>query len=146
MPLNKIKTSEEKKTDVVEEATEFSLTKWITEEVPAQEQDSLVPQQPKLQFQRSIALDKPKRDRKKPESLPDVAEIDSLTDQAMDYSSKVARHSGQLIEVQLEVVIGAHVDSVAVGQIVDANMSQIITPTRVVSEEATQTSQGNNTT
>ncbi|KAK0582072.1 hypothetical protein LWI29_021223 [Acer saccharum] len=32
-----------------------------------QEQDSLVPQQPEQQFQRSIALDKPKRERKKPE-------------------------------------------------------------------------------
>ncbi|KAK0595386.1 hypothetical protein LWI29_006100 [Acer saccharum] len=37
------------------------------EEDPAQEQDSLVPQQPEQQFQRSIALDKPKRERKKPE-------------------------------------------------------------------------------
>ncbi|KAK0602606.1 hypothetical protein LWI29_035187 [Acer saccharum] len=36
MPLNKIKTSEEKKTDVVEEATEFPLTKWAVEEDPAQ--------------------------------------------------------------------------------------------------------------
>ncbi|KAK0580109.1 hypothetical protein LWI29_036485 [Acer saccharum] len=34
---------------------------------PLQEQDSLVPQQPEQQFQRSIALDKPKRERKKPE-------------------------------------------------------------------------------
>ena len=32
-----------------------------------QEQDSLVPQQPEQQFQRSIALDKPMRERKKPE-------------------------------------------------------------------------------
>ncbi|TXG72834.1 hypothetical protein EZV62_001413 [Acer yangbiense] len=31
------------------------------------EQDSLVPQQPEQQFQRSIALDKPKRECKKPE-------------------------------------------------------------------------------
>ena len=102
MPLNKIKTAEEKQTDVVEEATEFPLTKWVMEEDPAQveheqvdhdegineerveqqqqsqvqaqvelsplqEQDSLVPQQPEQQFQRSIALDKPKRERKKPE-------------------------------------------------------------------------------
>ena len=102
MPLNKIKTTEEKQTDVVEEATEFPLTKWVMEEDPAQvehekvdhdegineerveqqqqsqvqaqvelsplqEQDSLVPQQPEQQFQRSIALDKPKRERKKPE-------------------------------------------------------------------------------
>ncbi|TXG57650.1 hypothetical protein EZV62_015479 [Acer yangbiense] len=94
-------TSEEKKIDIVEEATEFPLTKWIMEEDPAQveheqvdhdegineerveqqqqsqvraqvelsplqEQDSLVPQQPEQQFQRSIALDKPKRERKKP--------------------------------------------------------------------------------
>ena len=36
MSLNKIKTSEEKKTDVVEEATEFPLTKWVMEEDPAQ--------------------------------------------------------------------------------------------------------------
>ena len=34
---------------------------------PLQEQDSLVPQQPEQQFQRSIALDKPMRERKKPE-------------------------------------------------------------------------------
>ncbi|TXG60794.1 hypothetical protein EZV62_012157 [Acer yangbiense] len=34
---------------------------------PLQEQDSLVPQQPEQQFQRSMALDKPKRELKKPE-------------------------------------------------------------------------------
>ena len=34
--LNKIKTSEEKKTDVVEEAVEFPLTKWVMEEDLAQ--------------------------------------------------------------------------------------------------------------
>ncbi|TXG73077.1 hypothetical protein EZV62_001656 [Acer yangbiense] len=34
---------------------------------PLQEQDSLVPQQPEQQFQTSIALDKPKRECKKPE-------------------------------------------------------------------------------
>lgn len=29
--LNKVKTNEEKKTDVVEEATEFLITKWVME-------------------------------------------------------------------------------------------------------------------
>ncbi|KAM1208970.1 hypothetical protein ACFX2J_014560 [Malus domestica] len=36
MPLNKVQTGEEKKSDVVEEATEFPLTKWVIEETPAQ--------------------------------------------------------------------------------------------------------------
>ncbi|KAK0584694.1 hypothetical protein LWI29_017228 [Acer saccharum] len=61
------------------------------------------------------------------ESPPEAVEVDNLTDHAMDYSDKVAKHSSQQAGIAIVPVIGAHFGSITVGQTDNASVSQIST-------------------